>query len=154
MKMKTRIRSLEWQIKMRDASYCLFPYHAAGGGVVWFDRRAGTTAKQKAKFHQKSMGWTRFHKKLPHRTHEINLLCRNQSPHLKKLMLLHPARFARTPHRCSLQMLSKIKMIEWGENRFKLFIASDLLKMGRRQLISLPGPTTIYRQPPINERWP
>jgi hypothetical protein len=69
-------------------------------------------------------------------------------------MLLHPARFARTSHRSALQMLSKIKMIEWGKNSFKLSIASDLLKMGRRQLVGLPGPTTICRQPPINKRWP
>jgi hypothetical protein len=47
MKMKTRIRSLKWHIKMRDASYGLFLYNAAGVGVVWFDRQAGTTAKQK-----------------------------------------------------------------------------------------------------------
>jgi hypothetical protein len=26
MKMKKRIRSLKWQIKMRDASYCLFQF--------------------------------------------------------------------------------------------------------------------------------
>jgi hypothetical protein len=59
---------------------------------------------------------------------------------LKKLMLLHPARLAQTSHRSALQMLSKFKLIEWGEIVLNHRLHLDQLKVDCRS--SRPEPQT------------